>query len=186
MPQISPRSARLRKTYLPGFVAKDRAQSFDSSRYSKKTEMSSNKRMGISFETNPTKTRSEADITAISKDAPKKIILKLQFSHRRADALKRYCHAEQLTELELICDVRTRFVLHGIVSLDAYERDRRNSTWEMLVRLQDLRPVIDLLTQRDPTLRNQLNDHDWLWIKRLFLTCQRLSSYPALSKQYPR
>jgi hypothetical protein len=40
----------------------------------------------------------------------------------------------------------------------------------MLVRLRNLWPAIDLLTQRDPILQKQslqLDDHDWSWIKRL-------------------
>jgi hypothetical protein len=81
---------------------------------------------------------------------------------------------------------------------DAYERDRWNSTWEMLVRCQKLRPAIDLVTQRDPVFQKQLlqlDDHDWMWIKRLSDVLEvfheptvelSASSYPTLSKQYPR
>jgi hypothetical protein len=68
----------------------------------------------------------------------------------------------------------------------------------MLDRLQNLRPAIDLLTQRDPILQQQslqLDDHDWSWIKRLSDTLEVFkeptvalsgSNYPTLSKQYPR
>jgi hypothetical protein len=51
--------------------------------------------------------RREADIAAIFR-VLRKIILKIQFSHLRADALRRYCRAEQLPVLELIRDVGTR------------------------------------------------------------------------------
>jgi hypothetical protein len=53
--------------------------------------------------------RSEADIAAIFRVA-RKIILKISFSHLREEALRRYCHAEQIPTLELIRDVGTRFV----------------------------------------------------------------------------
>jgi hypothetical protein len=53
--------------------------------------------------------RSEADIAAIFRVA-RKIILKTSFSHLREEALRQYCHAEQIPALELIRDVGTRFV----------------------------------------------------------------------------